>query len=111
MTGEPLRQRVTVARQARQDGESCPMREGIGADGAPWMQQVPQCRPRLQRIVHPSAGCGDGQQDRFDAFHLGKAGEAPGVHPRRGEQLGRRANEPRLVRHLPQAEGHADFLI
>lgn len=99
-TSKPLRRRVSVARQARQDGEACPVWEGVGPDGAARMQEASQSRPRLQRFVHALRGSGDVEKDRFDAFHLREARQALRFHVGRGKQLGRGANEPRLVRHL-----------
>ena len=99
-TGEPVRRRVAVARQAWQDGESCPVREGVSAHGAPRMQPLPQGRPRFQRFVHPFTGGGNVEQDRLDTFHLREARQALRFHLGRRKQLGRGANEPRLVRHL-----------
>ena len=111
MTGAPARRRVAVARKARQNGKPRPVRKGFGADGAPRMELSPQGRPRFRRFAHPLAGGGDVEQDRFYTFHLRQAGEALRIHPRRGEQLGRRADEPRIVGHLPQAESDADFFV
>lgn len=99
-TGEPVRRRVAVARQARQNGESCPARESVGAHDAPWMQPRPQGRSRFQRCVHPFTGGGDVEQDWLDAFHLREERQALRFHMGRGKQLRRGANEPRLVRHL-----------
>ena len=110
-TGEPVRQRVAVARQARQDGESCPVREGVGAHAAPGMEPPAQGRPRFQRFVHPFTGGGDVEQDWLDALHLRETRQTLRFHMGRGKQLRRGANEPWLVRHLAQAKSDTDFFV
>jgi hypothetical protein len=111
MALEPLGRSITAASETRQNGKPRPMRQGFGTDAAPRMELSPQGRPRFGDFACTFTCGGDVEQDRFDTFHFCEARQVLRVHMRQGEQLRCRADEPGLIRHLPQTESDTNFLI